>query len=241
MTIYEPAFETMKEAHRQNQQLYRTSSPKEPKAEATEQQGPFKKINDRTLGINLYREPIWFKRRTMIGYEGGIKIKRPSMWETGFFRAFRQRFLRQSIQLSKGQGQGTLYIADNGKKVILFPLTERQALSVKSTDVLAFDDQVQWQIRMMKHIAGTMRSGLFHIEFKGPGIVAMTCPGDPLLLPVTSSNPIFTNPSSTLAWSGQVKPSVNIDASAKTLFGRGSGNSVQFKFEGQGYVIIKPQ
>jgi uncharacterized protein (AIM24 family) len=41
-------------------------------------------------------------------------------------------------------------------------------------------------------------------------------------------------------WSGHLEPEFKTDIQLKTLFGRGSGESVQLKFQGEGFVVVQP-
>ena len=52
---------------------------------------------------------------------------------------------------------------------------------------------------------------------------------------------MFTDPNATVACSGSLQPTVHTDMSIKTFLGRGSGESIQLKFEGQGFVVIQPK
>jgi uncharacterized protein (AIM24 family) len=52
--------------------------------------------------------------------------------------------------------------------------------------------------------------------------------------------PIMTDPNATAAWSGSLTPEIKTDISFKTFMGRGSGESIQMKFEGRGFVVIQP-
>lgn len=45
----------------------------------------------------------------------------------------------------------------------------------------------------------------------------------------------------TVAWSGSLSPAIHTDMSLKTFLGRGSGESIQLKFEGTGFVVIQPK
>jgi uncharacterized protein (AIM24 family) len=57
---------------------------------------------------------------------------------------------------------------------------------------------------------------------------------------VEPGNPVYTDPNATVAWSGELQPEFVTDVSLKSFFGRGSGESVQMKFEGQGFVVVQP-
>jgi len=41
-------------------------------------------------------------------------------------------------------------------------------------------------------------------------------------------------------WTGNVQPEFKTDFQFKTFFGRGSGESLQMKFTGQGFVVVQP-
>ena len=59
-------------------------------------------------------------------------------------------------------------------------------------------------------------------------------------LQVTSGNPVTTDPNATVAWSGNLQPKFKKDMSFKTFLGRGSGESIQMEFDGDGFVVIQP-
>ena len=42
------------------------------------------------------------------------------------------------------------------------------------------------------------------------------------------------------AWSGNLQPDLKTDISFKTLTGRSSGETLQMKFKGEGFVVIQP-
>ena len=53
-------------------------------------------------------------------------------------------------------------------------------------------------------------------------------------------NPVITDPNATVAWSSRLQPVFKKDISLKTFLGRGSGESIQMAFEGEGFVVIQP-
>ena len=50
----------------------------------------------------------------------------------------------------------------------------------------------------------------------------------------------YTDPNATIAWSSSLQPQIKTDISLKTFFGRGSGESFQLAFQGQGWVVLQP-
>ncbi|AUZ39075.1 AIM24 family protein, partial [Bacillus sp. MBGLi79] len=63
---------------------------------------------------------------------------------------------------------------------------------------------------------------------------------EPLTLIVTPESPVYTDPNATVAWSGSLQPEFVTDVSFKTFIGRGSGESIQMKFSGNGFVVVQP-
>jgi uncharacterized protein (AIM24 family) len=51
---------------------------------------------------------------------------------------------------------------------------------------------------------------------------------------------VFTDPNATVAWSGGLMPEIVTDISLGTLLGRGSGESIQLRFAGEGWVVVQP-
>jgi uncharacterized protein (AIM24 family) len=112
---------------------------------------------------------------------------------------------------------------------------------VNGNDVLAFEPTLKWDVQVMRKGAGMLAGGLFNMRFTGAGMLAITTHFDPLALEVRPGQPVFTDPNATVAWSASLTPSINMDVSIGTFLGRGSGESIQLKFEGQGFVVIQPK
>jgi uncharacterized protein (AIM24 family) len=142
--------------------------------------------------------------------------------------------------LTKAQGQGRLYLADEAKKISILKLNN-EAIFVNGNDVLAFEPSLRWDITMMRSMAGMFAGGLFNVRFEGAGMLAITTHYDPLALEVKPGQPVFTDPNATVAWSGTLQPQIHTDVSLKTFLGRGSGESVQLRFDGSGFVLIQPK
>ncbi len=79
------------------------------------------------------------------------------------------------------------------------------------------------------------------VKLSGSGMIAITTHYDPLTMRVTPRSPVTTDPNATVAWSGTLNPEFKTDISFKTFLGRGSGESVQMLFRGDGFVVIQPQ
>lgn len=201
-------------------------------------QGKFELERDRLLEVNLDGR-VWIKKGTMVAYNGDIKFTREGVLEHGLGKLVKKAVTGEGLSLTKAEGKGKLYLADTGKKVTILEL-DGQSIYVNGNDLLAFEETVRWDIKMMKRIAGFLSGGLFNVLLEGKGMVAITTHYDPLTLQVTKDRPVFTDPNATVAWSGNLQPDLRTDISLKTLVGRSSGESLQMAFTGEGFVVIQP-
>ena len=71
-------------------------------------------------------------------------------------------------------------------------------------------------------------------------MVAITSHYDPLTLLVTPNKAVTTDPNATVLWSGSLEPEFKTDMQLKSFFGRGSGESVQMGFRGDGFIVVQP-
>jgi uncharacterized protein (AIM24 family) len=199
---------------------------------------PFELENEYLLEINLNGR-AWAKAGAMIAYTGQVKFTREGMLEHGVGKALKKMVSGEGTSLMKVEGQGRVYLADKGKKVQVLNL-QNETIFVNGNDLLAFESSVDWDIKMMRRMAGLMAGGLFNVRLSGPGMVAITTHFDPLTLQVKPGQTIYTDPNATVAWSGSLTPDFHTDLSFKTFLGRGSGESIQLKFEGSGWVVLQP-
>ncbi|MCM3634462.1 AIM24 family protein [Paenibacillus camelliae] len=207
--------------------------------EQNDQQKEFFELETpRMLEVNL-RNFVWAKAGSMVAYNGNIKFEREGILEHGLGTLFKKAFTGEGASLMKATGAGSLYLADRGKKIIVLELNN-ETIFVNGNDLLAFEPTVKHEIKFMRKVAGMMAGGLFNIRCSGYGLVAITSHYEPLTLHVTPGNPVFTDPNATIAWSGNLTPEFQTDISFKTFIGRASGESIQMRFEGSGFVIIQP-
>ncbi|QQE13315.1 AIM24 family protein [Planctomycetota bacterium] len=201
-------------------------------------QGLFELESERILEVNL-DSMIWTKMGSMISYRGEIKFTREKILEHGIGKLLKKAVSGEGTQLTKAEGQGQLYLADEGKKISILQLND-EAIFVNGNDVLAFEPTLDWDIKLMKKMAAMLSGGLFNVRLEGTGLLAITSHYEPLTLLVEPGRPVITDPNATIAWSGDLMPEFKTDISVKTFFGRGSGESLQMKFEGSGFVVVQP-
>jgi len=201
-------------------------------------QGLFELESDRMLDINL-NGSVWIKMGAMVAYTGDIKFEREGILEQGIGNLLKKAITVEGTRLTRATGRGSLFCADFGKKVTILQLNN-EAIFVNGNDLLAFEMSLQYEIKMMRKFAAMLAGGLFNVRLQGTGMVAITTHYDSMTLPVTPQAPVVTDPNATVMWTGNVQPEFKTDFQFKTFFGRGSGESLQMKFTGQGFVVVQP-
>jgi len=199
----------------------------------------FELEKDYILELNIQNQTVMIKKGAMIAYDGNVTFEREGLLSKGVANLLKKAVSSEGTTMMKATGTGRVYVADLAKKIRVLYL-ENEAIHVNGNDILAHEESLKSDIRMMKSVAGIMGGGLFQASISGTGHVAITTHGDPLTLLVKPGQPVFTDPNATVAWSGSLTPEFKTDISLKTLIGRGSGESFQMKFEGEGWVIVQP-
>lgn len=207
-------------------------------AQRDDRREPFELENPYLLEVNLNGK-VWAKLGSMIGYAGNVKFEREGILEGGIGNFLKKAVSGEKAPMMKAEGQGRVYFADSGKKVRILYLNN-EMFYVNGNNILAFQDTIQWDIKLMRRVAGMAAGGLFNMQLAGAGAVAITTHFDPITLAVTPDSPVYTDPNATVAWSGNLQPTIKTDISLKTFFGRGSGESFQLAFQGQGWVVLQP-
>jgi uncharacterized protein (AIM24 family) len=198
----------------------------------------FQLENDRILEVNL-NSMVWIKAGAMIAYTGQIKFTREGLLDKGIGSLLKRSVTGEGARLTKAEGHGRLYLADTGKTIRILRL-EGNSIVVNGSDLLAFEPSIDWEIRMMKKVAAVVSGGFFNVRLAGTGLIAITSHFEPLTLVVKPGQPVRTDPGATIAWAGNLQPEFRTDISLKTFFGRGSGESIQMEFNGDGFVVVQP-
>jgi uncharacterized protein (AIM24 family) len=194
----------------------------------------FQLENSKLLDVSLSGS-VMAKAGSMVAYTGDISFERKT--EGGITGMLKKKVTGEGSVMMPASGTGHLYLADQGKAVQVLELDAGEQLSVNGNDILAFDDDVDWDIKMMDSVAGASTGGLFNVYLTGPGYVAITTHGEPIVV----RTPVRTDPQATVAWSGNVSPSAQRDLNLKSFIGKSSGETYQLDFSQEnGFVIVQP-
>lgn len=128
----------------------------------------------------------------------------------GFGKLVKKAFTGEGMTLRKAQGDGKVYLADSVKKISIINL-DHESIYINVNDLLAFEQSIKWDVKIMEKVAGVLFGGLFNIKLEGKGMVAITTHHDPLTLKVTDKVPVFTDLNATVLWSGNIQPDLKTD------------------------------
>ena len=194
----------------------------------------FQRENKRLLDIAL-DETVMVKAGSMIGYTGEMTFTGKSSAEGGITGFVKDAITDEGTPVMEAEGSGHLYVADQGKKVQILDLDGEESISVNGNDVLAFESTVDYEIGTIGGLSEAAAGGLTNVYLTGPGEVAVSTHGDPLVV----TPPVNTDPDATVAWSTDLSPSVATNKAIE--IGQTSGETIQMEFTGsEGFVVIQP-
>src|SRR3954469_22100387 len=197
---------------------------------------PFAMQGSKMLKVQLKGETIQAKLGSMVAYQGDVKFEHAG--SGGLKRMAKKAVTGEGAELMKISGTGEVFLADLAQEIQLVKLSD-EAITVNGANLLAFDADIDWDIKKVEGVSGFMGGGLFNTHLSGSGYVAMLSDGPPVLIELDAEGP-FAAPEAAITWSEGVKTSVNADVNLKTFIGRGSGETVQMAFSGTGWVLIQP-
>lgn len=202
----------------------------------TESQNAFSKQNSKLLKVELSGVTIQAKLGSMVAYQGDVKFEHAG--SGGLKRMAKKAMTGEGAELMKISGSGEVFLADLAQEIQLVKLSD-EAITVNGANLLAFDADIDWDIKKVEGVSGFMGGGLYNTHLSGSGYVAMISDGPPVLIELDGTD-TFADPQAAITWSEGVKTSVKTDVNLKTFIGRGSGESIQMAFSGNGWVLVQP-
>ncbi|WP_029108136.1 AIM24 family protein [Mycobacterium sp. URHD0025] len=194
---------------------------------------PIANQNKKMLRVRL-GEPFMARQGSMVAYQGNVDFA----FEGGGASKFIKKALTgEGLPLMRCQGQGDVFLADQGFDVHLLQLSN-SGLSISGKNVLAFSSSLDWNIERVR--GGSIATGgLFNTTLRGTGWVALTTDGPPVVLNAAEA-PTFADTNAVVAWSAHLQTQLKTSFKASALIGRGSGEALQVAFHGNGFVIVQP-
>ncbi len=194
--------------------------------------------NKYLLSIRLENR-LWIKKGAMAAFKGDIRFRREGFFDWGFGLWLKRVTIGEGIKLTKAEGKGELFLADQGKQLTLIEL-DNEAIVINGNNILMFEDTISYTIRRLKKISTLISGGIYSLTLKGKGYFALSTHQQPMCISVSVGQPLITDPNCTVGWSQGLEPKMSTDNSWNTLFGRSHGDLLRMRFEGEGFVIIQP-
>ncbi|ELY67181.1 AIM24 family protein [Natronococcus jeotgali] len=176
------------------------------------------------------------KAGSMVAFTGDLSFTGKSSAEGGIKGFLKDATTGEGTPVMRIEGQGHAFLADHKKKVQVLELGAEESITVNGEDILAFESDVSYEINTIDSLAGAIAGGLTNVYLQGPGRIAITTHGDPIVL----EPPVSTDPQATVAWSG-ASPDVNVNRNLSDMIGQESGERYQMDFtDTNGFVVVQP-
>ena len=203
----------------------------------TQSQEAFSLQNSKLLKASLNQITIQSKVGSMVAYQGDVTFEHAG--SGGMSRMIKKAVTGEGAQLMKISGTGEVFLADQAQDIHLLKL-ENDAITVNGANLLAFDAGIDWDIKRVEGAGALMGGGgLYNIELRGTGWVAVISDGPPVLLN-TGDAPTYADPQAAITWASSVQTGIKTDVKLKDFIGRSSGESLQMSFTGAGWVLVQP-
>ncbi len=192
--------------------------------------------NGKLLKVRLDKVTIQAKLGSMVAYQGDVSFEHAG--SGGMGRLVKKAVTGEGQSLMKMSGSGEVFLADQAQEIYIIHL-DNDKVTVNGPNLLAIDAGIDWDIERVKSVSGMLGGGLFNTALSGTGYVAVLSDGPPVMFDVASA-PTFADAQAAVMWSSGVQSAIKTDFKMKNLIGRGSGESIQMAFTGQGWVLVQP-
>ena len=176
------------------------------------------------------------RQGSMIAFRGSLQFERKSQGIGGMLK---RAVTGEGLPLMTVRGQGEAWFAHEAANCFIVEMEQGDVLTVNGRNVLCFDATLAYEIKTVKG-AGIAGGGLFNSVFSGYGKLGLMCEGNPIVIPVTSQQPVYVDTDAVVGWSEQLATSLHRSQSFGSMVRGGSGEAVQLKLQGEGFVIVRP-
>jgi len=176
------------------------------------------------------------RQGAMVAYRGNLAFEVKSQGVGNFLK---RAVTGEGVSLMAVRGQGEVWFASSAADCFILELDPSDALSINGKNVLCFEPSLRYDIQMVRG-AGMFGGGLFNCVFTGQGRLAITCDGQPIVIPVSPQLPVLVDTDAVVGWSSQLQTTIHKSQSLGSLLRGGSGELFQLALSGQGFVIVQP-
>ena len=179
---------------------------------------------------------MFARQGSMVAYRGDLTFERKGQGVGGMLK---RAVTGEGLPLMTVRGKGEAWFAHEAQNCFIVEVEPGDEFTVNGRNVLCFDATLSYQIKTVKG-AGIAGGGLFNSLFTGHGRLGLVCEGNPLVIPVSSGLPVFVDTDAVVGWTARLHTSLHRSQSIGSMLRGGSGEAVQLKLEGEGYVVVRP-
>ena len=176
------------------------------------------------------------RQGAMVAFRGNLQFERKGQGIGGMLK---RAVTGEGLALMSVRGQGEAWVAHQAGNCFIIDFEPGDALTINGRNVLCFDPTLAYEIKMLKG-AGMTGGGLFNSVFTGTGKLAVVCDGNPVIIPVTAQAPVYVDTDAVVGWSASLETGLHRSQSVGSMIRGGSGEAVQLKLSGEGFVIVRP-
>ena len=112
----------------------------------------------------------------MVAYQGDVNIEHAG--SGGLKRMAKKAMTGEGAALAKISGKGEVFLADMAQDIQVLKLDD-EAITVNGANLLAFDADIDWDIKKVEGVSGMIGGGLYNTHLAGTGYVAVISDGTP--------------------------------------------------------------
>ncbi|MFE7763243.1 AIM24 family protein [Streptomyces sp. NPDC057438] len=176
------------------------------------------------------------RQGAMIAFRGNLQFERKGQGMGGMLK---RAVTGEGLPLMAVRGQGEAWFAHEAQNCFIVDVEPGDVFTVNGRNVLCFDASLSYEIKTVKG-AGMTGGGLFNSVFTGQGRLGLVCDGNPLVIPVSPQLPVFVDTDAVVGWTAHLNTSLHRSQSFGSMIRGGSGEAVQLKLEGEGFVVVRP-
>lgn len=176
------------------------------------------------------------RQGAMIAFRGDLQFERKGQGLGGMLK---RAVTGEGLPLMVVRGQGEAWFAHEAANCFIVEMEQGDVLTINGRNVLCFDATLAYEIKTVKG-AGMTGGGLFNSVFTGYGKLGLMCEGNPIVIPVTPQQPVCVDTDAVVGWSAHLTTSLHRSQSVGSMLRGGSGEAVQLRLDGEGFVIVRP-
>ncbi|MEU9111610.1 AIM24 family protein [Streptomyces sp. NPDC048483] len=176
------------------------------------------------------------RQGAMIAYRGNLQFEKHGQ---GVGKFLKRAVTGEGLALMTVRGQGEVWFAHEAANCFIMDITPGDGVTINGRNVLCFDPSLSYEIKVVKG-AGMVGGGIFNSVFSGQGKLGVMCEGNPIVIPVSAQAPVFVDTDAVVGWSSALQTSLHRSQSLGSMLRGGSGEAVQLRLDGEGFVIVRP-